>query len=128
MPSHAHWRASNPCADVLQVCTETFGAAPEVAISGSGAQLITMPYIPTHLDYMLFELLKNAMRAVVESHRGRSLPAVHVAICKAASSVTLRISDQGGGIAANQLDRVFQYGFTTVGAEDSSALVSCCTL
>ena len=46
-------------------------------------------------DYMLFELLKNAMRAVVEAHRrGRSLPPVHVHICKAPSSVTLRISDQ----------------------------------
>ena len=44
---------------------------------------------------MLFELLKNAMRAVVEAHRrGRSLPPVHVHICKAPSSVTLRISDQ----------------------------------
>jgi hypothetical protein len=46
-------------------------------------------------DYMLFELLKNAMRAMVEAHRrGRSLPPVHVHICKAPSSVTLRISDQ----------------------------------
>jgi hypothetical protein len=53
-----------------------------------------MPYIPTHLDYMLFELLKNAMRAVVECHRQHALPPIHVAICKSASSVTLRISDQ----------------------------------
>ena len=78
----------------MQVCTETFGAAPEVLISGTSAQLATMPYIPTHLDYMLYELLKNAMRAVVLSHRGRPLPALTVAICKAQSSVTLRISDQ----------------------------------
>ncbi|EIE24046.1 alpha-ketoacid dehydrogenase kinase [Coccomyxa subellipsoidea C-169] len=103
-----------------QVCTETFGAAPEVLISGTSAQLATMPYIPTHLDYMLYELLKNAMRAVVLSHRGRPLPALTVAICKAQSSVTLRISDQGGGIPDDQLDKVFQYGFTTVGAEDAS--------
>ncbi|BDA46288.1 [3-methyl-2-oxobutanoate dehydrogenase [lipoamide]] kinase [Coccomyxa sp. Obi] len=103
-----------------QVCTETFGAAPEVVISGSSAQLATMPYIPTHLDYMLYELLKNAMRAVVESHKGRALPPLHVAICKAQSSVTLRISDQGGGIPDDQLDKVFQYGFTTVGAQDST--------
>ena len=79
---------------LLQVCTETFGSAPEVVISGSSAQLATMPYIPTHLDYMLYELLKNAMRAVVQSHKGRALPALRVEICKAQSSVTLRISDQ----------------------------------
>lgn len=64
-------------------------------ISGSGAQAVKMPYIPTHLDYMLFELFKNAMRAVVDSRGSRRhLPAIHVTICPAPNSVTLRISDQ----------------------------------
>ena len=45
----------------------------------------------------LFELLKNAMRAVAEAHRGRRgqpLPPIVVRICEAPRSVTLRISDQ----------------------------------
>lgn len=78
----------------MQICTETFGAAPDVTISSSGSQAVKMPYIPTHLDYMLFELFKNAMRAVVDSSRSGSLSAIHVAICPAPNSVTLRISDQ----------------------------------
>ncbi len=78
----------------MQICTETFGTAPDVVISSSGAQAVKMPYIPTHLDYMLFELFKNSMRAVVDSSGSRHLPAIHVAICPAPSSVTLRISDQ----------------------------------
>ena len=48
-------------------------------------------------SYRLFELLKNAMRAVVEgqrSRRGHAPPPVVVRICDAPSSVTLRISDQ----------------------------------
>lgn len=84
------------------MCTETFGAAPEVIIhqSDGSAEGLTMPYVDSHLDYMLFELLKNAMRAVVEAppqrarQTRRGLPPVHVRICKAPSSVTLRISDQ----------------------------------
>ena len=64
-------------------------------ISSSGAQAVKMPYIPTHLDYMLFELFKNAMRAVVDSSCSRRrLPPIHVTICPAPNSVTLRISDQ----------------------------------
>lgn len=79
----------------MQVCTETFGRAPEVMVSsGSSSQMASMPYIPTHLDYMLFELLKNAMRAVVDSHQHKQLPPIHVVICKSDSSVTLRMSDQ----------------------------------
>ena len=45
----------------------------------------------------LFELLKNAMRAAAEAHRGRRgqpLPPIVVRICEAPRSVTLRISDQ----------------------------------
>ena len=89
-----------------QVCTETYGAAPDVIIHRGDAADITMPYVDSHLDYMLFELMKNAMRAIVESSRRRAsqnrvggnaaLPPVHVHICKAPTSVTLRISDQVG--------------------------------
>lgn len=58
-------------------------------------QVSVTSFLVQRQDYMLFELLKNAMRAVVEAHRhGRSLPPVHVHICKAPSAVTLRISDQ----------------------------------
>jgi hypothetical protein len=39
---------------------ETYGTAPEVVVSGDPH--VTIPYIPAHLDYMLYELLKNAMR------------------------------------------------------------------
>lgn len=42
----------------MQVCTETYGMAGDVLVEGEAL----FPYIPTHLDYMLYELLKNAMR------------------------------------------------------------------
>lgn len=32
-----------------QVCTETFGAAPEVVIHRGGAAMATMPYVDSHL-------------------------------------------------------------------------------
>jgi hypothetical protein len=39
---------------------ETYGMAPDVVVSGEPK--VSIPYIPAHLDYMLYELLKNAMR------------------------------------------------------------------
>lgn len=105
---------------------ETFGMAPEVLVSGDTS--LKVPYIPAHLDYMLYELLKNAARAVVEHHRGKEgflqsasprgtfgpyrLPTVHVRICGGANDVTLRISDQGGGIDPDHIDRVWEFGWT----------------
>ena len=48
-----------------------------------------------HLDYAIYELLKNAMRAVVEYHwSASSLPAVNVHIAGSPEQITLRFSDQ----------------------------------
>ena len=49
------------------MCTEAYGCAPDVLFTGDVQA--TIPYMPAHLDYMLYELPKNAMRAVVEHHR-----------------------------------------------------------
>ncbi len=51
-----------------QVCMETYGTAPDVIVSGDSA--VSIPYIPAHLDYMLYELLKNAMRCAEEGVGG----------------------------------------------------------
>lgn len=46
-----------------QVCRETYGVAPDVRVSGDA--MLDITYIPSHLDYMLYELLKNSVRYVV---------------------------------------------------------------
>jgi [3-methyl-2-oxobutanoate dehydrogenase (acetyl-transferring)] kinase len=65
------------------VCSETYGLAPEVVVSGD--RFARLPYLTAHLDYMIYELLKNSMRAVVERHRkstyttrSRTLPPIVV--------------------------------------------------
>jgi hypothetical protein len=45
----------------VQVCSETYGLAPEVVVSGDMSARV--PYLTSHLDYMVYELLKNSMRA-----------------------------------------------------------------
>lgn len=122
------------------MCTEAHGIAPEVLLSGDLST--RLPYIPAHLDYILYELLKNSMRAVVERHlrRQRSapaaataaaggggssssrssgsvvqrrLPAVQARVCSGQRHVTVRISDQGGGLPPGNEAAVWGFGFTT---------------
>ena len=59
---HSLSSMSGPGCMPLQVSTETYGRAAEVEVTGD-IQCI-MPYIPSHLDYMLYELLKNAHRCM----------------------------------------------------------------
>lgn len=41
-------------------CNETYGRSPKVQIMGDFE--VEIPYISTHIDYILYELLKNSMR------------------------------------------------------------------
>jgi len=54
--------------DATYLCQRHHVDAPEVSLHG--AKDITFPYVGSHLYYMLFELIKNSLRAVVEFHKG----------------------------------------------------------
>lgn len=97
--------------------------APDLKVTGDVHALFA--YIPSHIDYVLNELLKNAFRATCERYSTSSnsdLPPVFVNIAKAPSSplITLRIRDSGGGIPPEILPRVNSYAFTTVSPENAA--------
>ncbi|CAL8583889.1 putative protein kinase YGL059W [Xanthoria parietina] len=92
---------------------EAFGSAcrmPEVNLQGH--LNATFPYILSHLQYIVGELLRNSIEAVVE--RWRHLPGhpapVDVLICEAPQHVIIRISDQGGGIPKDILPSLWSFG------------------
>ncbi|KAG0265066.1 hypothetical protein BG011_005469 [Mortierella polycephala] len=61
------------CASFVQeLCDVNYGSSPEVVINGQTETRFT--YVPVHLEYILCELLKNALRATVEQSQkmGRS--------------------------------------------------------
>jgi len=74
---------------------------PEVVVDGHTE--VKFAYIREQLEYIVFELLKNSMRATVLKHlECPSLPPVRVTIVAGADDVGIRISDQGGGLLTPQ--------------------------
>ncbi|VDC03594.1 unnamed protein product [Peniophora sp. CBMAI 1063] len=70
---------------------------PEVLLEGHLDAKFS--YIKEHLEYIIFELLKNAMQATVARHSGSSsLPPILVTVVAGADDISMRISDQGGGL------------------------------
>lgn len=98
-----------------QVCEHTYGVAPGLIVNGHTKAIF--PHIPAPLEYILQELLKNAMRASVEFHldRPNEVPNVVVTLCSNDTEFFVRISDRGGGIPESQLQDIFKYSFTTMG-------------
>ena len=73
-------------------------------------------YVPGHLSHMLFETLKNSLRAVVETHgQGKdAFPVTKVIIAEGKEDITIKISDEGGGIPRSVIPLVWTYMYTTV--------------
>jgi len=72
---------------------------PEVVVDGHLDAKFS--YIREHLEYILFELLKNAMHATGLRHQDAgTLPPIHATIVVGEDDVGVRISDQGGGLSS----------------------------
>ena len=98
------------------VCEDHYGLfdAPKV-------RLICKPdlhfmYVPGHLSHMLFETLKNSLRAVVETHgqEKQEFPVTKVIVAEGKEDITIKVSDEGGGIPRSAIPLVWTYMYTTV--------------
>ena len=98
------------------VCEDHYGLfdAPKV-------QLICRPdlnfmYVPGHLSHMLFETLKNSLRAVVETHGQdkQEFPVTKVIVAEGKEDITIKVTDEGGGIPRSSIPLVWTYMYTTV--------------
>lgn len=89
--------------------TDSDSAVPDIKISGHLEA--TFPYIQSHLEYIVGELLRNSILAVMERNRGMSSKPhpIEVLICEAPQHVVIRISDQGGGIPRDVMPFIWSF-------------------
>ncbi|KAG0346768.1 hypothetical protein BG004_000875 [Podila humilis] len=73
-------------------------------------------YIPDHIEYILYELLKNSMRFVMQrgaqlKEKGGSgaLAPIQVTVCEGATEIVFRVSDRGGGIDPEMESHLWSY-------------------
>ncbi|KAK7750642.1 putative protein kinase [Diatrype stigma] len=112
--------------DVIERCA---AAVRELARSANGPDVqvpeirveghldATFPYILSHLEYIVGELLRNSVQAVIDrtqlQHQTQSPPPppppVEVTICEAQKHVIIRISDRGGGIPRDVLPHLWSF-------------------
>lgn len=102
-----------------EICEDWYGLfeAPKVIIECDPN--LNLLYIPAHLSHMIFEVVKNSLRAVVEKYgpdvdSAEKYPPVTIVVGDGTEDFTIRISDQGGGIPRSVQKRVWLYNYTTV--------------
>lgn len=128
---------------VSEICELKYGVRPTVIIKGEPDT--TLAHVPTHLEYIITELLKNAFRATVENGKEREPIEVTIAASPVMQTrpelivsgtmqpsvdenggssnfsipgVTIRIRDRGGGISPDNFPNIWDYSFTTFADDD----------
>lgn len=118
---------------VSEICELKYGVRPSVIINGETETIFA--HVPTHLEYIVTELLKNAFRATVENGQEREPIVITIAASPesqdtptlrankhnsnpSSPGVTIRIRDRGGGISPENLPNIWAYSFTTFGEHD----------
>lgn len=102
--------------DARSICLREYGSAPEVIIYGEPS--FTFPYIPSHLHHMIFELVKNSLRAVHDFFDDRDdiAPPIRIVVAEGGEDITIKVSDEGGGIPRSGLPKIWTYLYTTAEA------------
>ncbi|CAM9902329.1 unnamed protein product [Ascophyllum nodosum] len=101
--------------DAKFVCTRQYGDAPDVTLHGRLD--LTFSYVPSHLHYIMLELIKNSMRATVDFHGLDEMDnnPIRVVIADGEDNedVVIKVADEGGGIRRSNMTRIWSYLFTT---------------
>ncbi|KAJ1797617.1 [Pyruvate dehydrogenase (acetyl-transferring)] kinase isozyme 2 [Coemansia sp. RSA 2399] len=117
--------ANRAAQDARAVCELHYGfSAPLVEIIAP-TPTVTTTYVPHYLYSMLFQLLKNALRATVENHNVDKkapprLPVVKLVMSSGEEDVAFKVSDEGGGIPLSQVDAIWSYLGTTRSIDSSN--------
>lgn len=75
--------------DARSICMREYGSAPDVSIYGDPT--FTFAYVPSHLHHMIFELVKNSLRAVQDRFEDADdePPPIRCVVCACAELLLL---------------------------------------
>lgn len=115
--------------DPGEICAQAVSLARELSIDASSGgeptvvielkkpvDKIEFSYIPMYLFYVVQELLRNSVRATLESAKHRQDSAqrpIKMTVSADPSQVAICISDRGGGIHYADRDSAYSYAFST---------------
>jgi pyruvate dehydrogenase kinase 2/3/4 len=125
-------RVAHTVRTILQRAYGPDVALPHIHIDGHLDA--NFPYILSHLEYIIGELLRNSIQAVAERHQRQRAkspssttttppPPIEVTICESQQHVIIRISDQGGGIPRDVLPYLWSF---TKGPASAQILENLC--
>lgn len=97
--------------DSMEVLYPNRDNMPDLEIEGDLDT--SFPFMVPHLHYLFGEILRNSFEATIREHADKTskkLPPIKIIVINSPREVMFRISDQGGGINHNKLDKIWSFG------------------
>ena len=98
--------------DCKELSIINYGFAPNVSVIGNNKY--TFPYISAHLHYIVSELLKNSMTAIIKNNNCDFIKdPISIMISEGEDDIIIKISDKGKGFKRSEVNNIFKYSYTT---------------
>jgi len=98
--------------DCKEICSLNYGYIPNISLIGN--KDYTFPYIPSHLYYIVSELLKNSITAVINNKNSPySKDDISIMVSEGEDDLIIKISDQGKSFKRSEVKNIFKYSYTT---------------
>ena len=85
--------------DARHICLRQYGDAPDIKMFGS--EHLQCAYVPDHLHHMIFELVKNSLRAVSDRYMDSDEEPPAIKIGTEAKRVEIAVLYCGSSLGAN---------------------------
>ncbi|EJU02100.1 alpha-ketoacid dehydrogenase kinase N-terminal domain-containing protein [Dacryopinax primogenitus] len=112
--ANVHSIVSEAIENARFICEEHYGLFKGPVVELICDEELTFPYVPGHLNHICFELLKNSLRATIERHGPSSPPPIKIIVSSGLEDITIKISDEGGGIPRSAVPWIWTYMYTTM--------------
>mmetsp|Transcript_32491 Transcript_32491/g.58301 ORF Transcript_32491/g.58301 Transcript_32491/m.58301 type:complete len:374 (-) Transcript_32491:25-1146(-) len=109
--------------NITHTCMAEFGVAPAFTVTGN--MDATFMYPPSHLNFILTELLENSAQAVLtrQLRTGKICAPIEATIRKG-DGLEIVISDEGGGLPKDKKEKIWTYGYRGHTPADEPAVFS----
>lgn len=98
--------------DIKIICDNNYIDPPEIIVNDNK---VDFPFISSHLYYVLFELLKNSVKAQYDFKSNKD---INVNIMNDNNWIVIKISDNGGGIMKNKMSKIWNYSYSSTNTKD----------
>ena len=110
-----HLIINNSIENIEQMSYILYKKIPKIKLNNDKKET-TLIYIDSHIQYIITEILKNSVRAVMENNMEETT--ITIDVKNGTQDLIIKVSDHGLGFDRKNVDKIFNFTYTTANIEN----------